>query len=102
MTCHPSHTRGAGADDLGADKAAAEVEAKAKARPLCGLEDCDCGYTIGEMLKALEAVRTALQPNEIALTLKHPGIEKAMMERRLPYTLVLQVNKAIALAKEKS
>jgi len=54
MTCHPSHTRGAGADEIGADEAAADVQAQAKKRPLCGLEGCDCGHTIEKLERVVQ------------------------------------------------
>lgn len=45
---------------------------------------------------ALRLVRKALRPNEIALSLNHPAIDKATMERTLPYLLVREIDAALS------
>lgn len=83
-----------------------------KGRASC-LRVTDCGYSekrepslraqvarLEERNAALEAalrlVRKALRPNEIALSLNHPAIDAAMMERKLPYSLVKHIDAALS------
>ncbi len=35
----------------------------------CGQEDCDCGHTIVQLLKALEELLKSLNPNPVAMDL---------------------------------
>ena len=81
MPCHESHTKGPGVDDddLGDDECGhsprepvigccttQEQNEMPKANPnpmnsRCGLEDCDCEYTIGGLLRRLEIIAEQAQ-----------------------------------------
>ena len=46
----------------------------------CGLEDCDCEYTIGYLLTALRQVRDSLSPEDSLWSVAEYAIDRAALD----------------------